>query len=420
MAFDPTRIYRLRNRIQNYDWGSHTAMTRLLAIENPNGQPQAELWMGAHPLAPSHLVLAEDGEEASLEKIIEEQGDAVLGRGVSARLGRRLPFLFKVLAAEKALSIQAHPNLEQAREGFERESRAGVPLTAANRNYKDANHKPEILCALTDFVGMRGFRPAGEIAAEVRTLGIPELAAASARLERDAGPAGYSSFLERFLGLSRSERESLVSRVVERTRGRDEDRYRWIARLAEEFPGDIGVASPLFLNIVMLKPSEAMFLEAGILHAYLEGTGVELMANSDNVLRGGLTSKHIDVAELLHVLTFRGAPASILSPQPGEDGALVYPTPTNEFRLAAIDSRPGRGFDARGEHSAEILLCVRGGARVLWNNGAASLELSLGQSLFVPASAGAYRIEGEALIYRADLPLVGEPVSRAAGGNGRG
>jgi len=419
--FDPGRPYRLRNTIQHYDWGSRTAMTELLGIENPESEPQAELWMGAHPKAPSFLLPADSaaapaaggsGAPMSLLEAIGEAGDALLGRGMSARFGSALPFLFKVLSAGKPLSIQAHPNKKQAEEGYARENNAGIPIDSPQRNYRDANHKPEVLCALTSFVGLRGFRPIPEIIEELHAHGIEELAASAALLERNPDRRGLAAAFELLMVQPEPSQKELVARVVRSSAGREAQRYRWVARLQELFPGDIGVICPLLLNIVSLEAGQAMFLEAGVLHAYLEGTGIELMANSDNVLRGGLTSKHIDVPELLRVLTFANGPAQTLQPSAGADGALVYPTPISEFRLSRVELENRTPFVSSRERSAEILLCVEGSARLSWDGGATSIER--GDSLLVPAALSAYRIEGAGRLFRADAPL------GSAGRNERG
>ncbi len=417
MTIDPTRIYRLRNTIQPYDWGSTTAIPSLLGMENPAAIPEAELWMGAHPKAPSRLVEdgarepraviaggeAESSGAPSLLDFVAADPERVLGPACSRASQARLPFLFKVLAASRALSIQAHPDSRQAREGFERENALGVPLQAPERNYRDPSHKPEIICALSPFWGMCGFRPAGEIAEELAGLGAPSLAPLAEHLRRSPDAEGLRSFLRALLERDAAGAREIVGEAVGAC-GRRSDpgsRAAWVVRIAREFPGDIGALAPLYLNLVRLAPGEAMFLPAGVLHAYLEGVGVELMANSDNVLRGGLTSKHVDVPELLSILVFRGGAPEVLRPKAAGEAVEVYRAPTGEFRLSRVAVRAGAVLDGRDRPSLEIFICVQGAGEL---QGAQPLRFAKGDSFVVPQAAAPYRILGEAELFRADVP----------------
>ena len=211
------------------------------------------------------------------------------------RFGNELPFLFKVLAAEVPLSIQAHPNQEQARSGWARENAEGIPLDAPRRNYRDLNHKPELLCALTPFVALKGFRPFDETTRGLDPIARPELAGEPARLGREQSPAALRSLFARLMTLEADEREPLLKRAAAQAARKPADpAWRWVKSLMERHPGDVGALAPLYHNLVTLAPGQAFFLPAGELHAYLEGTALEIMANSDNVLRGGLTPKHVD------------------------------------------------------------------------------------------------------------------------------
>lgn len=395
----------LDNPIQDYAWGSRTQLATLLG-NPPSAEPQAELWIGAHPRAPSRL---SDGR--SLRDAIHADPDGMLGPEVRRRFGGELPFLLKVLAVEAPLSLQAHPNAEQARAGFEREQRAGVPLSAPERTYKDPNHKPELLCALTPFRALSGFRPREEAAELFAALRLSD--ADIARTLRAEG-AGLRSVFVRLMTLPRAEQVDISREVIESCRrvldagGPFPHSLACALELWERYPSDIGVVASLLLNHVTLQPLEALFLGAGSLHAYLGGTGVELMANSDNVLRGGLTPKHIDVPELLHILRFESDEVR-LTPTRTVAGEVIYETPAPDFRLSRIDLDPDR--DVRtGSAGPELLLCVRGQARLeLFSESRAPAvrlpprSLKQGQACFIPASCTSYRLMGSARLFKATV-----------------
>jgi mannose-6-phosphate isomerase len=372
---------RLTNVVQPYAWGSKELLARL-AGRHPSESPEAELWMGAHPLAPSRI------HAKTLLELIEANPKQVLGSTVSERYGPKLPYLLKLLAAAQPLSLQAHPSLAQAREGFEKENAARVPLTAAHRNYKDSNHKPELVCALTPFRALCGFRAVPETAALLEALGQGQLA------EKVKG--GLKGAFEWLMGLSKPEAAAFVETVITAARthsGKWEKECATAIELHKLYAADIGVVSALLLNCLELQPGEAIYLPAGNLHAYLGGLAVEVMASSDNVLRGGLTPKHVDVAELLKVLDFRSGPVAVLTPE--GVGEQVYVTPAPEFRLSrfVLDGRsvqpPRRG--------AEVLVCTEG--RVT----AGSLELRPSDSVFIAASEGLYGLAGTGVVYRATV-----------------
>lgn len=380
----------LQNAIQPYAWGSTTSLPALLGVA-PDGRPQAELWMGAHPLAPSRL--KEEGER--LDEAIAREPERWLGAELARRYDAKLPFLLKILAAAEPLSLQAHPSLEQAREGFADEEARGIPRDAPHRNYKDANHKPELLCALTPFHALCGFRVAEEIAALFEGLGVADLGWAISAL-RGGEAAAHRLVFARLMTLPDEARARLVAEVSAAARASSGEAYRWAARMAELYPGDAGVITSMMLNLVTLAPGEAIYLPAGNLHAYLDGTGVELMASSDNVLRGGLTKKHVDVAELLKVLDFSPRPASILTPV--KQGAeAVYPTPAPEFRLSRIDVTSPLTLEGEGPR---ILFCLEGPLQL---RGEVALELQRGQSVVIPATERAMRIEGRGIAFLASV-----------------
>ena len=384
-------ILRLENEVQRYDWGSRTAIPALLG-RPPSAEPQAELWMGAHPRAPSRVGTSEG--EVALDAWIARDPDATLGRDVAARFGGALPFLFKVLAAERPLSIQAHPGREQARAGFEREERAGIPRDAAERRYPDPNEKPELICALTCFRALDRFREPAEIRERLERIGAGRLATRG---------DGAKALFAAWLAAGAAERADGIERATRwaRDAADDDAAARCVLELAARHPGDAGVLAPLWLNLVELEPGEALFLPPGELHAYLGGVGLELMGSSDNVLRGGLTAKPVDVPELLVALADRAGPVERLTAEPLGPGESVYRTPAAAFELSVIDTRARgpRAFD----HGVEVLLCSEGTCEISAGS-APPLALARGGSAFVPACAPPYRIDGEAILHRAALP----------------
>jgi mannose-6-phosphate isomerase len=386
--------------VMPYAWGSRTAIATLQGRTTPSHGPEAELWMGAHPLAPSRIVRG--GAITPLTSVIAEDSVRELGAATAARFGPRLPFLLKVLAAEQPLSLQAHPTEAQARAGFDDEERRGVPRDAAHRNYKDPHHKPELVCALTVFDALCGFRRAADTLMLVEALAVPALSAHLAPLRRAPNASGLASAFRAIMTMEAAD----AARVVEDTvstcrayRGPFARECEWAVRLAHQYPGDRGVISALLLNLVRLQPGEAIYLDAGNLHAYLSGVGVEIMASSDNVLRGGLTPKHVDVGELLKVLDFTDGPVPVRHPRAASPNEDVWETPAAEFRLSRI-RLDGRPF-ACAVDGPEIVLCVDGRAEVAPGDGMPAVNLARGQAAFVPASTGNYVLRGTGVVFRA-------------------
>ncbi len=396
-------ILLLKNPIHEYDWGSKTAIAELLGDPVPAPRPQAELWMSSHPRAPSSVRVS--GRWERLPDLISRAPQEILGPRVAERFGARLPFLFKVLAAEHPLSLQAHPSAAQSREGFLREEQARIPLNARERCYRDDNHKPEILCALSPFVALCGFRRTQSIVEELRRLALEELSREIAALEAHPDRAALRAFFSALLSLE-PERKAAVIRAAVRAaeqRVRERPEYEWVLRLHAEYPEDIGILSPLILNCIRLEPGEALFLPAGELHTYLEGVAIELMANSDNVLRGGLTNKYVDVPELLRILSFRDGEIPILRPE--KRGAeLRYPALAEEFQLTAIRVEPGAPYESAAHRNVEVLIATEGRMTVESVAGGEPLEVARGTSFLVPAAAPGYRIRGEGFLYRASVP----------------
>ena len=300
--------------------------------------------------------------------------------------------------------LQAHPTQEQARAGFADEERRAIPLDAPHRNYKDASHKPELICALTPFDALCGFRRATDTLALFDALGVASVEPVIAPLRRSPDSAGLAATLPGILSMSKAVSARVVSEVVDACaahRGRFEPECAWAVRIARLYPGDSGVLSALLLNLVHLVPGEAIYMDAGHLHAYLRGVGVEIMASSDNVLRGGLTPKHVDVPELLRVLNFVDGPATVRHARPLDAQEQVWDTPAPEFRLSRIQVQGAR--IARDMRGPEILLCVDGRVHVESADGASPLQLERGQAAFVQASACRYMLDGDGTLFRATV-----------------
>ncbi|AWN27558.1 mannose-6-phosphate isomerase, class I [Streptomyces sp. NEAU-S7GS2] len=397
---------RLANTVRPYAWGSTTALPELLGT-TPTGEPQAEMWMGAHPGAPSRI--DRGAGPVSLAEVIDAAPEAELGADAVRAFGPRLPFLLKLLAAGSPLSLQVHPDRAQAEEGFADEERRGVPIDAGHRNYKDANHKPELIVALTPFDGLCGFRHPDRAADLLEGLGVDDLKPyvdiLRATPEEDA--------LREVLTAVLSAEHHAIAGTVERTAvaadqlaakgGPHADAYAAYAVLAHHYPGDPGVLAAMLLNHVRLQPGEALFLGAGIPHAYLSGLGVELMANSDNVLRCGLTPKHVDVPELLKVVRFEAGDAGVLRPE-DVDGEEVYETPIDEFRLSRFSLAPGAAPHPLASRTPQILLCTAGTVQLhdADEESAAGLTLAPGESAFVPAGER-IALSGDGTLFRATV-----------------
>ncbi|MHA7284102.1 mannose-6-phosphate isomerase, class I [Arthrobacter sp. TMS2-4] len=420
-------MYLLDNTLRSYAWGSQTAIAELLG-RDPSGQPEAELWIGAHPDSPSQ-VLQDDGGRCGLNELIAKDSRKLLGGAVNARFGGLLPFLMKVLAAESALSLQVHPSLEQAAAGFDAEEAAEVPQGAPHRNYRDRNHKPEMILALTPFEALCGFRPLAEAVSIFTVLASAVEPGSPAHEVLDSvamhlATGGEGSLRTAFTLLLNTPPEIVtdVETAVRRGIGGTPE-AGWsegsisrdattIVELAAQYPGDPGVLVALLLNRVSLRPGEAIYLPAGNIHAYLRGLGIEVMASSDNVLRGGLTPKHVDSAELLSTVVFEPlAPPSLMPEYTLLDQELFRP-PFEEFQLQRIllsdeaASPAGRSAESIEagqsgnavvksgnvvlgqvpivQNGPVIVLAVSG--PILLDTPNATLSVPQGRSAFVPAS----------------------------------
>jgi mannose-6-phosphate isomerase len=341
-----------------------------------------------------------------LTELIAKYPQEILGADVALAYANKLPYLFKVLAAAKPLSIQAHPNLDQAREGFEKENGLGIAMDAPNRNYKDDNHKPECICALSPFWAMCGFREISDILALMREICPVTMARELDILKKTPVSRGLKEFFTSLMTMDDQRQKQVIDEAV-RNANQYADKnfaFYWMAKLSNEYPNDVGIFAPLLLNLVELKPGEALFLPPGELHAYLEGLGLELMANSDNVLRGGLTPKYVDVSELLKVLNFNARPVQILEAVSKNKNEQVYASEADEFVLSVVSTSVGNPYRSSETRKVEILLCTEGMASFKNNGTQEIINIKKGDSVIIPAAVRCYTIRGETLIYKASVP----------------
>lgn len=387
-------MFALTNVTRDYPWGSTTAIAELLGTP-PSGGPEAELWMGGHHGSPSTVTTAEG--PVSLDRLIAEHPLTTLGADVYDAFGASLPFLAKVLAADKALSLQVHPTAEQAREGYAREEAAGVPRDAAHRNYKDENHKPEMFLALSDFEALSGFRPcaeAAELFRDVEAAIVATGAQVPALLRqvemtlnsRAAEATVVRSALEMLItgGTAASELVELAVSALAASSAELPAALKTVVELAQQHPGDSGVLISLLLNRISLVPGEAIYLRPGNIHAYLSGIGLEVMACSDNVLRGGLTGKHIDVPELLSAVDFAPSGVPVVPTRVTDLGQHLWEPPFAEFVLQRVEVTASSTPVPLLQHGPLVLLAVSGS--VLLDSPRGDMVLSRGGSVFIPAA----------------------------------
>lgn len=398
-------MYRITPTTQSYAWGSTTAIPDVLA-RRPDGRPVAEAWFGAHTSAPA-MVHLPDGDRP-LDAVIARDAAYHLGSDVASRFGGQLPYLLKIIAADAPLSLQVHPSLARARAGFAREEAAGIAIDAPHRSYRDANHKPELVYALTRLDAMVGFRAPRRAAELLADLDAPLAADLHALLEDDPTSDGVRKAFEWLLRPQTRPSPADVAKFAEACTRRLADGSpsprtdRTVMRLAAAYPGDPGAVTSVLLNPVTLRPGEALFIPAGAVHAYLRGVGVEIMANSDNVLRAGLTSKHVDIDELLSNVDCVAAPPIRIAPERAFTATRIYYAPVDDFELSVSrlsddgpTQIPGRG--------PRVLVCLEGEIEVATQRDGAFL-LTRGQSVFVPASDGSLTATGDGVLVQADVP----------------
>jgi mannose-6-phosphate isomerase len=394
-------VHKLLGTVQHYSWGGTTFLPKLLSIENPNHKPFAEYWLGIHAGGPSSIEVNQ--QAILLADAIATNPKAALSEQVYNHFGG-LPYLFKVLDVKDMLSIQVHPTKEYAKVAFEREDAAGIALNASNRNYKDINHKPEIMLAMSEFWLLHGFKSEAKILETLESIAEFQVLVP---LYKTEGLKGLYQFL---MEMEQAQVDSLLSPVVKRALRNKQDGKLdrtapewWVAKLYENgggiLPIDKGVFSIYLFNIVCVMPGQGIFQDAGVPHAYLEGQNVELMANSDNVLRGGLTPKHIDVAELLHNIKFESIDPVLIEGTKPCMGESVYPAPVHDFGIASITLDGSNGYSHEAE-SLDMFLVVEGGCVV--NN---QMSVKTGEAFVVfPGNYITLNASGKTLIYRAFVP----------------
>ena len=373
-------MLKMINKVQNYDWGSKTALTQLYSVPNPEHLPMAELWMGAHPKASSYVIDNKTGHKLSLIDYIAQNPSQILGDKIAETFKSRLPFLFKVLCAARPLSVQVHPNKVYAEVGFAKENAAGIPLDSPIRNYKDDNHKPELIYALTPFKAMNAFRPLEEIAEllDFVSAAHPEIQF----FVQSPNDEKLAKLFAQILSLTGEQKELALGLLKAALNSRQGEPWNTIKQMVSLYPEDTGLFVPLLLNVIELQPGEAMFLYARTPHAYIEGVGLEIMANSDNVLRAGLTNKHIDVPELIANVDFISKTKESLLSEPEKSGNICkYHIPVEDFAFS-IYSINDTGIGITNE-TASILFCIDG--ELVLKSGDDELKICSGESIFLSA-----------------------------------
>ncbi|SFK55463.1 mannose-6-phosphate isomerase, class I [Cellulomonas sp. KH9] len=393
----------LEPAIQGYAWGSSTAIPEMLR-RPADGSPVAEAWFGAHRSAPSHLAGA---PAVPLDQAIAVDPVATLGEDVVSRFGAGLPFLLKLIAAARPLSLQVHPSVELAQEGYAREDARGVPLDDPRRSYRDRNHKPELVYALSPFEALVGFRAPRRAAEILDGVDHPTARQLHKVVTSDPTSTGMQEAFTLLVSEATRPGPDEVRDLADAFRARlrtgspSPRTDRAVDVLERAYPGDPGAVTAVLLNPVSLRPGEALFVPAGAVHAYLDGFAVELMANSDNVLRAGLTAKHVDVPELLRIVECVAAPPIRIAPEHVYDATDVFYVPVDDFELSVTrvaDARcriPGGG--------PRVVLCLEGEVRLMAHHGAV-LDLTAGQAAFVPASDGVLTAAGGGRVVQASVP----------------
>ena len=398
MDFEYRRFYNLIPAQKHYAWGSGTKIQALTGLK-ADGKPLAEIWMGSHPNGMSFIEL--EGKNIPVSDFIGADPEKALGKRCLEQFGS-MPFLFKVLAAEKPLSIQAHPDLETAQAGFEREERNHIPMDHFTRVYKDSNHKREMIYAISTFYALKGFRNIKEIKDNFKKF-FPFSGTAFVDFRYSDEADFYKKFFTRLLSMDQTLRKAMLRELETTAQGMNEVEQFIFRKLLYDFPEDRCVFSPLFLNCIKLNPGECMSIDEGQLHSYVDGLCFEVMSSSDNTIRGGLTEKFIDVLELFNIMKFvRGSRVCV---EPVENGQeKLYSPGWDEFCFSAIVTG-GKPYEGPQEHSLEILFIYSGSGKIA--NDSFKLDLKSGTAVLVPAAAGAYTVSGtpDLVLYKAAMPL---------------
>ena len=397
------KIFRLKGKVQHYAWGGYEFIPHWLGIPNTEHKPFAEYWMGAHPSASSDIVTPNGS--LSLNELIKGFPEITIGNNVQQKFGE-LPYLFKILDVHEMLSIQVHPTKEEAIKGFEEEEAKGIPVGAATRNYKDKNHKPEVMVALSEFWLLHGFLQQESLKKVLQS--VPEFEKFVSLFKND----DYKKLYQHVMEMSQNEVNALLTPLVHRELQRKKDNELtkdqpgwWVTKLFEHQTSveniDRGIFSVYFFNIVKANPGEAIFQGAGIPHAYLEGQNVELMANSDNVLRGGLTPKHIDVPELIKHINFEGIEPNVLKGTHTKNGEKNYPFPVKDFGISKIELNNKETYQSQSQ-SLEIIVVINGDLNISGSN---SLTAKRGEAIAIlPGENYNISTQDYALAYKAFVP----------------
>jgi len=435
-----SKIKKLKNKVMHYEWGSLHLLQQFLGLENSNGTadpalPFAELWMGTHKNAPSHIITDEASDKnidkVEFPKINNSPSDLQNAKITSLTdVCGELPFLLKLLAVEKPLSIQAHPDKKQAEEGFLKEENACFDINDPARNYKDSNHKPEIVCALTPFTLMAGFREPEEICKLLDEFSLAEqqldkiiepmknaLKSGNSNYtlpvqccKTAPGSGSLSKFLDLLLNLSKPDVNYLCSFFLNRKNVKKsgsvitDDLWELMKKFAQNYPCDPAILSPLYLNTLTLQPGQAIYVPARVLHAYISGFAVELMTSSDNVLRGGLTPKYIDKNELMNILDFSPFIPQVISPPEGES-CFFYHTPCEEFLLLSMK---GKGESVFPGKSPSICVVIEGELKT------GGINFKKGDSFFIPKGKESYVFEGSYSLFAACMGMKGDPADQGS------
>lgn len=377
----------------------------MLGKPTPTAEPEAELWFGAHPLAPSKVQVGP--ELQPLDVVIAHNAEFELGQAVSRRFGR-LPFLLKLLAVNEPLSIQAHPSPEQALNGFARERKLGIPPNDPNANYRDDWPKPELICPLTEFRVLCGFRPVTYIVQLFQSLGGASFSWAAAQFAQESEQEALRNVVSSWLASEGDERRKLVSSALDACTRADQpghpfrDEAQFALELADTHSNDPGVLVALLLHRLVLKPGDGLFVPAGVMHAYLQGMAVEVMASSDNVLRGGLTPKHVDVPELLKLVRFTAEMPQVSSLEPGGFSEQFYDVDAEQFLLSRIVISEGNHWCATYRRGPEMFLCVEG-TLDLTGPHVGRTRLNPGECIWIGANDDVYCASGNAKAYRVQV-----------------
>lgn len=400
-----TKLYLLKGKIQNYAWGGTEFIPNLLG-KATTGEKCAEYWLGAHEKAPSEVLI--ENEEKPLHQFLNADLTETLGQKIASKFGR-LSFLFKVLDVKEMLSIQVHPTKIEAEKGFKLENEMGIPLNAANRNYKDDNHKPEIMVALGEFWLLHGFLSEDKLSTTLKN--IPEFTHLLPVFESQGYFLLYKKVMEQSDEENNRILQPLIDRVLPAYKAGNLEKSNpdyWAAKAVDSSSDttvlDKGIYSIYFFNIVKANKGEAVFQDAGIPHAYLEGHNMELMANSDNVLRGGLTPKHIDIPELLKHTEFKPTIPNCMKGDMQADGIeRIYKSPAPDFELSQLILNASQNYQSETK-TAQILILLEGEATITERKTA--LQIQKGASVLILANAS-YKISTSksAIFYKATAPL---------------